>query len=135
MLLRLSRVGLVSFLWMATLALQVHSSVIPRSSVATIPEWKAMVTVYNQKEDHSLSKRNTPLGMPTTCLSDFDCLQTTRPDNWPREHATLQTGNYACVKTNPSQPGFCQFVVTAGTINSRLSVRSFVRQTVDTLSS
>ncbi|KAF9313308.1 NIPA-like protein 3 [Podila horticola] len=52
--------------------------------------------------------------MPTTCLSDFDCLQTTRPDNWPREHATLQTGNYACVKTNPSQPGFCQFVVTAG---------------------
>ncbi|KAF9324915.1 hypothetical protein BG006_000109 [Podila minutissima] len=74
-----------------------------------------MVTVYNQKEDHSsLSKRDTPLGMPATCQSDFDCLQTTRPDNWPHEHAAVQTGNYACVKTNPTQPGFCQFVIAAG---------------------
>ncbi|KAF9209108.1 hypothetical protein CPC16_003403 [Podila verticillata] len=70
--------------------------------------------VTNNHEDRSsLSKRNTPLGMPTTCQSDFECLQTTRPDNWPRDQTT-QTGNYACIKTNPTQPGFCQFVVAAG---------------------
>ncbi|KAF9429692.1 NIPA-like protein 3 [Podila epigama] len=54
--------------------------------------------------------------MPTTCQNDFECLQTTRPDNWPREHAKVQSSNYACVKdrANPSQPGLCQFVVAAG---------------------
>lgn len=125
MLLPLSRAGLVSFLWMATTVLKVHSSVIPRSSVATIPEW-AMVT-NNHEDRSSLSKRNTPLGMPTTCQSDFECLQTTRPDNWPRDQTT-QTGNYACIKINPTQPGFCQFVVAAGKLNSLSSLSFLVKQ-------
>ncbi|KAF9187405.1 hypothetical protein BGZ51_001311 [Haplosporangium sp. Z 767] len=67
-----------------------------------------------------LAKRDTPAGMPLTCRSDFDCLQTTRPPNWPREHGKVQSANYACVfdKGSSSSPssstGTCQFVVSAG---------------------
>ncbi|KAF9952730.1 NIPA-like protein 3 [Mortierella alpina] len=53
--------------------------------------------------------------MPLTCRNDFQCQQTTRPPNWPREHATVQSGNYACVfPSSDSSTGTCQFVVTAG---------------------
>ncbi|KAF9934024.1 NIPA-like protein 3 [Mortierella alpina] len=53
--------------------------------------------------------------MPVTCRNDFQCQQTARPPNWPREHATVQSGNYACVfPSSGSSTGTCQFVVTAG---------------------
>ncbi len=62
-----------------------------------------------------LRKRDTPAGMPLTCRNDFQCQQTARPPNWPREHATVQSGNYACVfPSSGSSTGTCQFVVTAG---------------------
>ncbi|KAG0284531.1 hypothetical protein BGZ96_011114 [Linnemannia gamsii] len=57
--------------------------------------------------------------MPQSCMSDFDCLQSTRPFNWPSSHPPIRTGNYACVfaTTSPAAAattGTCQFVVTAG---------------------
>ncbi|KAF9122101.1 hypothetical protein BGX30_002207 [Mortierella sp. GBA39] len=58
--------------------------------------------------------RDTPAGVPLSCKSDFDCLQSTRPDNWPSSHPTIRTGNYACVFADASTTGACQFVVTAG---------------------
>ncbi|KAF9954425.1 NIPA-like protein 3 [Mortierella alpina] len=62
-----------------------------------------------------LRKRDTPAGMPLTCRNDFQCQQTTRPPNWPREHDTVRSGNYACVfASSGSSTGTCQFVVTAG---------------------
>jgi len=71
-----------------------------------------------QRDAYQLSKRATPAGMPSTCKSDFDCLQTSRPSGWPREHATVQSGNYACVfgpgATAAAGTGTCQFVVSAG---------------------
>ncbi|KAF9401964.1 hypothetical protein BGX21_000064 [Mortierella sp. AD011] len=70
----------------------------------------------------SFNKRETPSGMPSTCTTDFDCLQTTRPADWPREHDTVQSGNYACVfgsnagniNSTGQSAGTCQFVVAAG---------------------
>ncbi|KAF9134888.1 hypothetical protein BG015_003360 [Linnemannia schmuckeri] len=52
--------------------------------------------------------------MPLSCKSDFDCLQSTRPSNWPSSHPTIRSGNYACVFATTSTTGACQFVVTAG---------------------
>ncbi|KAI8354274.1 magnesium transporter NIPA-domain-containing protein [Mortierella sp. GBAus27b] len=80
-------------------------------------------------KSRSLHKRETPAGMPLTCSNDFDCLQSTRPANWPREHGSVEQGNYACVFPTGTSPGgtsgggannttnvrgTCQFVVTAG---------------------
>ncbi|KAG0250917.1 NIPA-like protein 3 [Mortierella polycephala] len=88
-------------------------------------------------EKNRLVKRDTPAGMPLTCRSDFDCLQTTRPPNWPREHEKTQAGNYACVfnKESSSSPststGTCQFVVSAGeqcNVSSDCAAFSFYTQ-------
>ncbi|KAF9120704.1 NIPA-like protein 3 [Mortierella sp. 14UC] len=69
-----------------------------------------------------IHRRDTPASVPLACRTDFDCLQSTRPANWPATHPTIRTGNYACVI--PASPagggdagastGTCQFVVTAG---------------------
>ncbi|KAG0368436.1 NIPA-like protein 3, partial [Mortierella sp. AD032] len=63
-----------------------------------------------------IRKRDTPASIPQTCKTDFDCLQLSRPDNWPATHPPIRTGNYACVvPTSPTGgAGTCQFVVTAG---------------------
>lgn len=83
-----------------------------------------------------LRKRETPAGMPLTCSNDFDCLQTTRPPNWPYDHATVQSANYACVFPQGSRPGgpnggnnvtgTCQFVVTAGMTFLMMTIASAV---------
>ncbi|OAQ27630.1 hypothetical protein K457DRAFT_113961 [Linnemannia elongata AG-77] len=62
----------------------------------------------------SIRRRDTPAGVPLSCKSDFDCLQSTRPPNWPSSHPTIRAGNYACVLSGTSTTGTCQFVVTAG---------------------
>ncbi|KAG0255945.1 NIPA-like protein 3, partial [Linnemannia exigua] len=63
----------------------------------------------------SIRKRDTPAGIPQSCKTDFDCLLSSRPANWPASHPTIRTGNYACVFPGTgADSGVCQFVVAAG---------------------
>ncbi|CAO3565023.1 unnamed protein product [Mortierella alpina] len=82
---------------------------------ALVSDFKGTTTPRPPPRNSHLRKRDTPASMPLTCRNDFQCQQTARPPNWPREHATVQSGNYACVfPSSDSSTGTCQFVVTAG---------------------
>ncbi|KAF9087037.1 hypothetical protein BGX29_001069 [Mortierella sp. GBA35] len=72
-------------------------------------------TIFPEPGVAAILRRDTPANIPQSCKNDFDCLQSTRPPNWPTSHSILRTGNYACVFTtaNPAV-GTCQFVVAAG---------------------
>ncbi|KAF9575943.1 NIPA-like protein 3 [Mortierella alpina] len=84
-------------------------------SAVLVSDFKGTTTPRPPPRNSHLRKRDTPAGMPLTCRNDFQCQQTTRPPNWPREHATVQSGNYACVfPSSGSSTGTCQFVVSAG---------------------